>query len=163
MPVPALAAPAGWALAGGATEAAAGTGLLAAGGEAAAAAGTFLVSNPIGWGILAIAAVGTVGYLGYKAYQNAHAQSQAKSDTKTKTLACATCKENPCAALACGIPGSKLPRWRPWLYDWDGRNDGRWPRQPPYAGSLKIAAASSCRSRDSNGPGGPCPDRILPW
>lgn len=39
----------------------------------------------------------------------AKAEEEAKSQTKaeTKTITCATCKENPCAHLACGVPGSK--------------------------------------------------------
>ena len=83
--VGAAVAPAGWA----------GAGLLggASLGEAAAGAGAFLVSNPVGWAILATAAVGGVGYLGYKAYQNAHSQSQAKFQEKTISQACATCKD----------------------------------------------------------------------
>jgi hypothetical protein len=30
-----------------------------------------------------------------------------KADAKAKTITCATCAQNPCAALACGVPGSK--------------------------------------------------------
>ncbi|WFS04196.1 hypothetical protein [Rhizobium tumorigenes] len=101
----AMAAPAGWAAAAAAPEAVAGTGAAAAAATEATAA--FLVSNPIGWAILGVVAVGTVGYIGYKVYQNAHAESETKSDSKTRTVACATCAENPCAALACGVPGTK--------------------------------------------------------
>lgn len=65
----------------------------------------------------AVAFVGSAALVAWGVHETAQvissemskAETEAQTQTKaeTKTITCATCKENPCAALACGVPGSK--------------------------------------------------------
>lgn len=79
-----------------------------------------VIAIPIGIGLAEAAAwvaaavgVTAAGYGAYKggeylANQMAEADSAAdQAETKSVTITCATCAQNPCAELACGVPGSK--------------------------------------------------------
>lgn len=66
------------------------------------AVGTFIAENAVA------IAVGVVGAGAITASQMTKADSEATEKDKagTKTVTCATCKDNPCASLASGVPGS---------------------------------------------------------
>ncbi|MEI5681091.1 hypothetical protein G6N74_22995 [Mesorhizobium sp. CGMCC 1.15528] len=88
---------------------------LAGGGTAAAAGGATISAGTAAW-ILGGATVATGAYI-YRdeiadGVSNAMSGAQTEATTQdqavpaTRTVTCARCAQNPCAYLACGIPGS---------------------------------------------------------
>ena len=92
-----------------------GGGLALAGGGTAAAGGATISAGTAAW--LLGGAVVTTGAIVYGddivngvsgAMSNAQteAQTQDQALPATRTVTCARCAQNPCAYLACGVPGS---------------------------------------------------------
>jgi hypothetical protein len=69
------------------------------------AAGGFITANATT--ILVGAGVITAGGVAVHQMSKAESAAQARDKAGTKTVACATCRDNPCAHLAAGRPGAK--------------------------------------------------------